>query len=223
VGESLTEHPSRRLGNSGLSGPPEGALVAQWTGHPTSKTSVNLNAVVRPRRCALVPSGDCHVTIGSLWMHINTPCGREAWKGCKSLGHPRGGIRHGVLMTRSFALICLLFASFAPSAGVASGNEMLGSCVALETGMVVNGRQVTMPSDPEAFTCWGFIQAFQGLSGIQFPDGRQMLPLTCVPPQATTVQLLRVFNSYARANPAELHWSSAIVALKALKWAFPCK
>jgi hypothetical protein len=120
-----------------------------------------------------------------------------------------------------FAAVLLLLSSLPTLAQLQSGNELLLSCEVLERGLKVSGdKQLTIPHDPQAFMCWGFMAAIQQLSTIR-EDNRRILN-ACPPPTSTLTQLIRVFTNYAQSHPEELHQPAAWIAVNALRHAFPC-
>jgi hypothetical protein len=103
-----------------------------------------------------------------------------------------------------------------------SGTELLRYCTALERGVRSGpSGSVALPSNYDAFVCWGFMSAMQEMSALS-NDGSSTLTGTCGHPDTTTMQHVYIFNNYARNHPAQLHNSAAEVALLALREAFPC-
>ncbi len=50
-----------------------------------------------------------------------------------------------------------------------------------------------------------------------------MLLGACPDPDTTTTQIMGIYIAYARAHPDELGSPAAVVAIKAMHEAFPCK
>jgi hypothetical protein len=89
----------------------------------------------------------------------------------------------------------------------------------------MTGDRVTITgNDPQAFECWGYLNAFQQLSVIRFRNESDKVSITgaCLPEEGTLTQLIRVFVSYAEKHPEELHKQAGLVALDAIQAAFPC-
>ena len=70
--------------------------------------------------------------------------------------------------------------------------------------------------------CWGFMSAVHQYSTLADREGRPLLG-SCPPPDATEIQIIRVFVDYANAHPDKLKLRAAAVAYNAMADAFPCK
>jgi hypothetical protein len=104
-----------------------------------------------------------------------------------------------------------------------SALELLQYCTALERGAQFGpSREIKMPDSRDVHFCWGYMRAMQNVSVITV-DGVNTLLHTCVSADATLLQLIYVFNKYARNHPEELHKPPASVVLNAFWEAFPCR
>jgi 2-methylcitrate dehydratase PrpD len=89
-----------------------------------------------------------------------------------------------------------------------TGNKLLEECEATEPFR-------------QAF-CLGYIMGVtdvDGMDGAAFPERRR----TCVPEDVTNGQLLDILVKYLKNHPEERHYSAAVLAIKAITKAFPCK
>jgi Rap1a immunity proteins len=105
----------------------------------------------------------------------------------------------------------------------ANASELLAQCEVLERGARVEGELLSLPRDPSAQVCYGFISAIQDLSALTDSVDGPTLTGACLPPEGTLLQLVRVFTKYARTNPAELDQKAGLVVIKAFWRAFPCR
>jgi hypothetical protein len=109
------------------------------------------------------------------------------------------------------------------SAQAVTGQELLRHCEALERGAVISGETVRLPKNPDAATCWVYMSAVQDFSATVEEEGGPSLIGSCVPPEATRMDLVRAFTKYARAHRADLDLRATALVIPALNAAFPCR
>ena len=112
-------------------------------------------------------------------------------------------------------------ASVSPTQAV-TGQELLRQCDALEGGALVSGDTVRLPKSQDAAVCWFYMGAVQDFTATVEQEGGPSLIGSCVPPEATRVELVRVFTRYARAHRADLDLRATALIIPALSRAFPC-
>jgi len=98
------------------------------------------------------------------------------------------------------------------AAAIENADELAGYCQSLERGAKGAGRHIYIPSTREALTCWGYMQAMQDLSVLADENGHRIMG-ACPPEQTTTLQLIRSFVRYARANRSELPGNAVVVVI----------
>ena len=109
----------------------------------------------------------------------------------------------------------------APAQAV-TGQELLQQCEALERGAVVSGETVRLPKGQEAAACWVYMGAVQDFAATVEEEGGPSLIGSCVPAEATRLELVRAFTRYARAHRADLALRATALVIPALSAAFPC-
>ncbi len=109
----------------------------------------------------------------------------------------------------------------APAQAV-TGQEQLQQCQALERGAVVSGEAVRLPKGQEAAACWVYMGAVQDFAATVEEEGGPSLIGSCVPAEATRLDLVRTFARYARAHRADLALRATALVIPALSAAFPC-
>ena len=112
-------------------------------------------------------------------------------------------------------------ASVSPAQAV-TGQELLRQCDALERGALVSGDTVRLPKSQDAATCWIYMGAVQDFAATVEEEGGPSLIASCVPPEATRMELVRAFTRYARAHRADLDLRATALIIPALSQAFPC-
>ena len=128
-------------------------------------------------------------------------------------------------MKPTFAALAVCCALLAPlKANATSANELLQLCKEMlsETKSQTDGR-ISFPLTFGNGLCWGFFDAFRGLSRLQSDDGSKTILYICAPAETTLTQLTRTFIEYAESNAQQLNDPAEIVALLALNKAFPCR
>ena len=115
-----------------------------------------------------------------------------------------------------FALVPLI----ACRAMAESSEEMLSSCKKWADARVVDKDKVLMPPDFESGKCWGAFATIQ--STVVLSNGKTRIHGVCAPPNGTRTQLIAIFAEYATRNPRLLNEDFILVAIEALRDAFPC-
>lgn len=110
----------------------------------------------------------------------------------------------------------------APAQAV-TGQELLRQCEALERGAVVSSETVRLPKGQDAAACWFYMGAVQDIAATVEEEGGPSLIGSCVPPEATRMELVRAFTKYARAYRADLELRATALIIPALSAAFPCQ
>jgi Rap1a immunity proteins len=121
------------------------------------------------------------------------------------------------------ALVVAALLAVPPHEAVAveSGRDLAKYCQALQKGIRGSGRQIRIPNTKESLLCWGYMQAMQDLSVLTDEQGRPIIG-TCPPEDATTLQLIESFLTYARSHPDALRAKAAVAVVTALQDAYPC-
>ena len=104
-----------------------------------------------------------------------------------------------------------------------TGQELLRQCEALERGAVVLGETVRLPKSQDAAACWLYMAAVQDLAATVEEEGGPSLIGSCVPAEATRIELVRAFTKYARAHREDLDLRATALVMPALSAAFPCR
>lgn len=106
-----------------------------------------------------------------------------------------------------------------------SAEEMLTDCQAL-----LSTAKTT--TDPEAVelgntfatgACWGAFLSIQQLVTVKIAGAKNPAFRVCVPEDTALVQLIQLFDAYARRHPERRREPFTIVAIAALHEAFRCK
>jgi hypothetical protein len=91
---------------------------------------------------------------------------------------------------------------------------------------VLDGEKVPSAEVVDAATCVGYLWGVHDMEfTVQMLEAQQKVKVmrhSCVPPNATTSQMVRVVVKYLRDNPDRLNLPSAILATDAIRSAFPC-
>ena len=94
---------------------------------------------------------------------------------------------------------------------------------AADTGSVASGGAI------DATFCIGFltgIQDFDLMLSRTEPDkngGKGLIPHACIPEKARTDEAVRAVVKWLRRHPDKLHGPASVLAITALRSAFPCK
>ena len=104
-----------------------------------------------------------------------------------------------------------------------TGRQLLRQCEALERGATVSGETVRLPKGQDAASCWLYMTAVQDFAATVEAEGGPSLIGSCVPPEATRLQLVHAFTRYARAHDDDLDVRATALIVPALVRAFPCR
>jgi hypothetical protein len=74
-----------------------------------------------------------------------------------------------------------------------------------------------------AGNCWGAFSSLQQVIVIRDVGAKHPILQICAPEETTLVQLIRLFDSYARRHPERMQEPFIEVALAALGSAYPCR
>jgi len=121
------------------------------------------------------------------------------------------------------AISTLAAVAISSSAQAVTGQELLRQCEALERGAVVSGETVRLPKSQDAAACWFYMGAVQDMAATVEEEGGPSVIGSCVPPEATRIDLVRAFTKYARAHRRDLDLRATALVIPALSAAFPCR
>jgi Rap1a immunity proteins len=125
-------------------------------------------------------------------------------------------------MRMVLAVLATLCSSSFSAHSMESANELLSSCETFLRAYSPAGTGFRLRGDnPASYECWGYINAIQQLSAI-LDDGGNTVTGACPEPETTAVQIVRVVVAYAQKHPERLHLRAGVVALAAMRGAFPC-
>lgn len=115
-------------------------------------------------------------------------------------------------------------AAMAPSpVRAAEGAVLVAQCKSLLRGAKVRGNDVEFRQDPETVGCWAFMAAVQDLAGVADTANQPPILGTCLPPDGNRLQLVQAVVKYGTAHPPALREPAGVLALLALRDAFPCR
>ncbi|RVU20704.1 Rap1a/Tai family immunity protein [Methylobacterium oryzihabitans] len=124
---------------------------------------------------------------------------------------------------RHILLAAALAAGLAPlPAAAVEGTQLVAQCRSLLRSAKVTGRQVDFRQDPDTVACWSFMGAVQDLAAVAESGDAPPLLRTCLPPDGTLIQLVRTVVAYGSTRPAAQRESAGVLALLALRDAYPC-
>ncbi|WP_288586810.1 Rap1a/Tai family immunity protein [uncultured Methylobacterium sp.] len=108
-------------------------------------------------------------------------------------------------------------------ARAAEGAVLVAQCKVLLRSAKARGDQVEFRQDPETVGCWSFMGAVQDLAGVADTANQPPILGTCLPPDGNRLQLVRAVVAYGAAHPPALREPAGVLALLALRDAFPCR
>jgi hypothetical protein len=115
-------------------------------------------------------------------------------------------------------------AMIAPApAHAAEGAVLVAQCKSLLRSAKVRGNDVEFRQDPETVGCWAFMSAVQDLVGVAETANQPPILGACLPPTGNRLQLVRAVVTYGTAHPPALREKAGVLALLALRDAFPCR
>jgi hypothetical protein len=121
------------------------------------------------------------------------------------------------------AISTLAAVAVSSSAEAVTGQELLRQCEALERGAMVSGETVRLPKGQDAAACWFYMGAVQDFAATVEEEGGPSVIGSCVPSEATRIDLVRAFTKYARAHRRDLDLRATALVIPALSAAFPCR
>jgi len=103
--------------------------------------------------------------------------------------------------------------------------EMLSDCRTLlaTASAAADAGEIELDNTFPTGTCWGAFLSIQQLATIKIAGAKQPVFQVCVPEDTTLIQIIQLFDAYARRHPERLSEPFTIVALAALHEAFSCK
>ena len=104
-----------------------------------------------------------------------------------------------------------------------TGQDLLRQCEALERGAAISGETVRLPKGQDAAACWFYMGAVQDFAATVEEEGGPSVIGSCVPSEATRIDLVRAFTKYARAHRRDLDLRATALVIPALSAAFPCR
>jgi len=120
-------------------------------------------------------------------------------------------------------LLIAVTVSFSTELRAESTAQMLSACRLVAQAPVKEKEDsFFMPPGEDAAKCWGFFMGLQSAIVLIPSKGAQPYLSVCAPPQSTRLQFVTIFVRYADENPQRLHEDVFLVALDALRAAFPC-
>ncbi len=113
-----------------------------------------------------------------------------------------------------------------PAMGIAhaaEGTVLVAQCKVLLRSAKTRGDQVEFRQDPETVGCWSFMGAVQDLAGVAEIANQPPILGACLPPDGNRLQLVRAVVAYGTSHPPVLREPAGVLALLALRDAFPCR
>ena len=128
---------------------------------------------------------------------------------------------------RGLLTAAILLASLtAPSAEEKfSAREMRSNCETILNAAKAakNEDELELENTFTAGTCWGAFLSIQQFIVTKVEGERTTILKTCVPAEATLLQIIQVFDLFVRSNPKRQDEPFTKVAIAALRSAYPCK
>ncbi len=127
----------------------------------------------------------------------------------------------------AFVLACAVFQPLLVSGAAAepyTAEEMHSECQAL----LASAKATSSPDAVElentfsTGVCWGAFLSIQQLITLKVDGARNPMFHACVPEDATLVQIIQLFDAYAKDHPEREGEPFTVVALAALHEAFRC-
>lgn len=125
-------------------------------------------------------------------------------------------------MQLTLAVLAILYSSmFSAHSNVETANELLSGCEDFLDAYRPSGVGFTLrPESASVYECWGYINAIMQLSALT--DHGRTLTGACPAPAFSALQVIEVLVAYLRKHPEALHERAGVVAVFALRQAFPC-
>jgi hypothetical protein len=126
-----------------------------------------------------------------------------------------------------FLLACASFQLLAVAGAAAdpySTGDMLSECHTLlaTAKKAADPDSVELENTFSTGACWGAFLSIQQFVSMNSPGASGPMFHSCVPEDTTLVQLIKVFDIYARKHPERESEPFTVVALSALHEAFQC-
>jgi hypothetical protein len=126
-------------------------------------------------------------------------------------------------VSASIRVLMLIVAIVTPLPALAfTAGEMLSYCESIRDAKYRGSNVVEFPHTYYAGVCFGGFNAIQRLLDIVYVGERKPALNVCTPKSIDAIQLVRVFDAYARRHPEEQHDHFTAVAVKAIAEVFPC-
>ncbi|MEH3144509.1 MAG: Rap1a/Tai family immunity protein [Methylobacterium frigidaeris] len=125
-------------------------------------------------------------------------------------------------MPRFLAAAALAVVLVPHPAAAIDGGLLVAQCKSLLRGAKVTGKQVDFRQEPDTVACWAFMGAVQDLAAVAESGDAPPLLRTCLPADGTLIQLVQTVVKYGNAHPAAQRESAGVLALLALREAYPC-
>jgi hypothetical protein len=124
-----------------------------------------------------------------------------------------------IILVAAFGLLTPPSSAFA-----ADGNEVLAQCTdLLELVDNPSSANSTPVKGYNAGYCTGFVHGITKTSTLYEVSGRLTSPVVCLPKSGVqNGQAARVLVKYLKEHPEDLHLDSGVLAVLALRDAFPC-
>lgn|SRR5487761_788539 len=100
--------------------------------------------------------------------------------------------------------------------------QLQSDCRPYEQATVMDNGNITVQSSLATAQRWGAFAIIQTLGHTAWPAGKHTILRTCLPPEGTRLELIKVFLGYIGRHPELGHHEGAFVAVKALQQAYPC-
>lgn len=110
----------------------------------------------------------------------------------------------------------------ASSASAADGGQLVAQCKSLLRSAKQRGDALEYRQDPDTVSCFSFMSAVQNLAAVAERADEPPLLGACLPPEGTLLQLVQAVVSYGTRNPPALRETAGVLALLALRDAYPC-
>ena len=126
------------------------------------------------------------------------------------------------MLPKVLVFLTVLALSLVPRlAHAETAEDMLAGC-RLIANATVSDQKVNVPSDPDAYKCWGAFTVVLELTRYVAPSGSHLYVDICSPGSTTRMQMAAVFVAYVDSHPERRDYNFTMVAFDALKAAFPC-
>ncbi|WP_026190428.1 Rap1a/Tai family immunity protein [Methylobacterium sp. WSM2598] len=125
-------------------------------------------------------------------------------------------------MVRWMLVVATAACLAASDASAADGDQIVTQCKSLLRTAKQRGDTLDYRQDPDTVSCFAFMSAVQNLAVVAERADAPPLLGACLPPEGTLLQLIRAVVAYGKAHPPALRESAGVLALLALRDAYPC-